>query len=316
MARRKVKRMDGYDVVIAGGGPGGCVLAKDLAKAGKKVILVEQGGNSIKGIGTAMGMFFGGHMEKAPFPAVYGKTAEGHNVAVGKGIGGGTYLYGGIAADPDFGAFEDIGIDLKPYVQAAKEETWVQKVPDDFIGPQTRRMMEIGNELGFPFKVSEKHIQFDKCKYGCPTPIFGCARGAKWMGKYAADEAEAYGAELLIFTKVRDVITENGVAVGVNAKSVKTNQEYEIRGKTVVCCGGGKGSALMLMKSGLLEAGTRCSGDPSFMTFGYLPKGSKGMGKEHGSVIGFVDDERGDTYGQLHNLLALNVSRYHDEFDG
>lgn len=289
----QVKKMEGYDVVIAGGGPGGCVLAKDLTKAGKKVIIVEQGGNSTRGIGSPLGLYFGGHMEKAPFPKMFAETIEGHQVALGKGIGGGTYLYGGIAAFPDFKAFEDVGIDLKPYLEDAKRETWVEEVPDEFLGPNTKRMMDIAKELGFPFKKSIKHIKFSKCQYGCTKPTFGCPKGAKWMGKYAADEAEAHGAKLLIYTKVRDVIIEDGVAVGVNAKSVRGDQEYEIRGKAVVCCGGGKGSALMLMKSGLVEAGTRLSGDPCFTSYGLLPEGSKGMGVEHGSVIDFVDDERG-----------------------
>ena len=35
-----VKRLQA-DVVIAGGGPGGCVMAKDLSEKGKKVILID-----------------------------------------------------------------------------------------------------------------------------------------------------------------------------------------------------------------------------------------------------------------------------------
>jgi len=65
-----VKRLEGFDVVIVGGGPTGCVLAKDLSKAGKKVVLIEKGGNSLKGIGTMRGMLNNEHMVRAKFPNI------------------------------------------------------------------------------------------------------------------------------------------------------------------------------------------------------------------------------------------------------
>ena len=40
-----VKNLE-VDVAIAGAGPGGCTLAMELSKKGKKVVLVEQGTNS------------------------------------------------------------------------------------------------------------------------------------------------------------------------------------------------------------------------------------------------------------------------------
>ena len=38
----KVRRLDA-DVVVAGAGPGGCTVARELSKKGKKVILVDKG---------------------------------------------------------------------------------------------------------------------------------------------------------------------------------------------------------------------------------------------------------------------------------
>lgn len=289
-----VKRLEGFDVVIAGGGPCGCVLAKDLSKAGKKVILIEKGGNNLKGIGTMMGMLNGEHMVRAKFPNIWQTTLEGHSVVLGKGLGGGSYLYAGIAGMPQLEAFDEVGIDLRPYVEDAKKETWVSRTPDEFLGPTTKRMLQVTNAIGLPFETAYRHINFEKCEYGCKTAAFGCKRGAKWMGYYAANEAAEHGAMLQIYTDVRNVIVENGVAVGVNARGIKDGQDYEIRGQTVVCTAGGLGSAGILTRSGIRGAGLRLFGDPSFGSTGLLPKDDlKSNFYEHGTSIYYMDDKNG-----------------------
>ena len=289
-----VRRLEGFDVVIAGGGPCGCVLAKDLSKAGKKVILIEKGGSSLKGIGTMRGMLNGEHMARAKFPNIWQTTLEGQNLVLGTGIGGGSYLYAGIAGMPQFEAFDDVGIDLRPYLEDAKNETWVSRTPDEFLGPTTKHMLEVTNAIGLPFEPTHRHINFEKCEYGCKTSAFGCKRGAKWMGYYAASEAAEHGAKLQIHTDVRNVIVENGTAVGVNARGVKDGQDYEIRGNTVVCTAGGLGSAGILIKSGIRGAGLRLFGDPSFGSMGLLPEGGlKSHFYEHGTSISYMDDENG-----------------------
>ncbi len=288
------KKLEGFDVVIVGGGPSGCVMAKDLSRAGKKVILIEKGGNNLKGIGTMRGMLNGEHMERAKFPNIWQTTLEGHSVVLGTGIGGGSYLYAGIAGIPELGIFDEVGIDLRPYLEDAKKETWVSKTPDEFIGPTTKHMLEVTNAIGLPFEPTYRHINFEKCIYGCKTAAFGCAKGAKWMGYYAANEATEYGAKLQIYTDVRDIIVENGVAVGVNARGIKDGQLYEIRGTTVVVSAGGIGSPGILTRSGIRGAGQRLFGDPSLSSTGLLPKGGlKSHFYEHGTSISYMDVENG-----------------------
>ncbi|MFC2028130.1 FAD-dependent oxidoreductase, partial [Chloroflexota bacterium] len=52
----KVKKID-TDVAIIGGGPGGCTLAKELSAKGKKVVLLEKGGDHKRFLGSVMGNF-------------------------------------------------------------------------------------------------------------------------------------------------------------------------------------------------------------------------------------------------------------------
>jgi len=285
---RQVKKMEA-DVIIAGGGPGGCVLAKDLTRQGKKVILVEQGGEELKFFGSPL-MIFGGHMEKAPNGKRL-KTLEGDVLIQGVGVGGGSKTYVGLAFRPDLDAWRDVGVDLEPYMDAAEEESWVQEVPDEFYGPVNRRVAEAANSLGYPWKKFLKHIDYNRCEVGCSKCFMGCTRHAKWGGQYPAAEAKKEGATLLTHTKIRDVITENGVAVGITGQH-RSGQPYEITGNTVILAAGGIGSARILQRSGVYEAGKTLAGDPSLMMCGFLEKG-KGSYKEQQMVNGEMDDERG-----------------------
>lgn len=278
------------DVVIAGGGPGGCMIANDLSKKGKKVVLIEQGANDTKLYGSAVGLAMGGHVEMGKRWRLR-KTIERHSLVLGKGVGGGTKLYQGIAFLPNIKLFERVGIDLTPYVDEAARETWTNETPDEFLGPETRRLMETALKLGHPWKKFLKHIDFGKCKLGCNTCGNGCPIGAKWSGKVPADEAAKRGATLLTHTRVRDVIVENGVAVGVRARG-RDGRAYEVYGNAVVCSAGGVGSAPILKRSGIREAGSWLVGDPSIMMWGFLREG-RGPAHDLQMIVGSLDEEHG-----------------------
>jgi len=286
---RQVKKMQA-DVIIAGGGPGGCVLAKDLTRQGKKVILVEQGGDGFKFFGTPLFGAFGGHVQmRGPFGVL--RTLEGDMLVQGIGVGGGSKSYVGAAFKPDETAWKDVGIDLAPYLDAAMEESWVQEVPDEFYGPVSQRLTEAANSLGHPWGKFTKHIDYNKCNPRCVKCFYGCTRHAKWGGQYAAAEAKEEGATILTYVTVRDVITENGVAVGITGQH-RSGQRYEITGGTVILAAGGMGTARILQRSGVYEAGSLLAGDPSLMMCGFLDEGP-GQYAEHPMVNGYMDDERG-----------------------
>lgn len=233
----KVKGLEA-DVVITGGGPGGCTIAKELSKKGKKVILVEQGGASKRFLGTPFGILT--RLEKGlhfPFPVK--RTVEGDNLILAKCVGGGTVIYAGSAFPPNMEYWEKHGIDIpQELVDEAMEETWSNLPPDDFIGPGTRRIWEAAGDLGLPYKRLYRHVDFTKCKLGCEDCTLGCSRDAKWTGAVFMEEAVKNGATLLTHTKVREVIIEDGVAGGVRAVG-KGGTQYEIEAKVVVCSAGG-----------------------------------------------------------------------------
>lgn len=278
------------DVAIVGGGPGGCTMAKDLTQKGKKVVLIEQGGNDTKFFGSVVGLALGGHAEMGKRMKMR-KTIEGQTLVMGKGVGGGTKLYQGLAFLPDIDAFKGFDIDLTPYVDAAVKETWTNPIPENFLGSETQLIMETAHAQGHIWEQFLKHIDFNRCEPGCTKCGSGCPKGAKWTGKVPADEAQRNGAILLIHTKVRDVIVENGVAVGVRARG-NDGQKYEIGCNAVVCSAGGIGTTPILKRSGLHDVGNWLSGDPSVLMFGFI-KESRGHGYEHQMAVGGLDEERG-----------------------
>ena len=287
--RNNIERLQ-TDVVIAGGGPGGCILANDLSKKGKHVVLIEKGGNDTRFFGSPVGMFLGGHMERTPYGG-FPTTMEGDPLILGVGIGGGTKLYQGIAGPPNIEVFSRFGIDLSPYVEDAKKETWANEIPEEFFGPATRRLRDTALEAGLPWEKMLHHVDYNKCKLGCTLCGSGCKRGAKWTGKVPADAAEKQGATLLVHTKANEIMVEKGEAVGVRANG-RDKKRYEIQSNAVVCASGGIGTTPLLKKAGIYEAGSWFVGDPSILMFGFLKQG-RGPFNEHQMMIGHFDEERG-----------------------
>ncbi len=71
------------DVAIVGGGPGGCTLAKELSKKGKKIVLLEKGGDDDRLLGNGMGVLL--RLEKGfHFSLPLKKTKEGDTVILAK----------------------------------------------------------------------------------------------------------------------------------------------------------------------------------------------------------------------------------------
>jgi len=308
---RQVEKLEA-DVVIAGGGPAGCSIARDLSRRGKKVILIEKGTDNDRLLGNGLGVFL--RLEKGfHFPMPLKKTTQGDTVILAKCLGGGTLLYAGSAFEPDVEYWKKHGIELQQeMIDEAAKECWVNMPPDDFIGPGTKRVWEAADELGFPFEKLQRHVDFTKCKPNCEYCINGCRRTAKWTALEFAAEAIKNGTTLLIRTEVQDIIIEDGVAVGVRAKG-KGGQRYQINAKVVVCSAGGTHTARILQRSGFPEAGSWFTGDPTFFTFGFVKDGPTNSA-EHSMTAGWHDEEHGVIFcSMLSPYLSWHMQIIQDE---
>jgi choline dehydrogenase-like flavoprotein len=279
------------DVAIVGGGPAGCTLAKELSKKGRRVILLEKGGDDDRFLGNGLGVFL--RLEKGMhFPLPLKRTREGDTVIIARCLGGGTVLYAAAACKPDLDYWKEVGIELdRDLIDEAEEECWVSSPPEEYIGPGTRRVWEAANDLGFPFERQYRHVDFSKCRPGCEYCNNGCRRGAKWTAREFAREAIANGASILTRTEVTEIVVDGGVACGVKARG-RRGERYEIEAKAVACCAGGTHTARLLQRSGFPEAGSWFTGDPTFFTFGFVNEGPTNAG-EHSMTVGWHDEENG-----------------------
>jgi choline dehydrogenase-like flavoprotein len=283
-----IKKLEA-DVVIAGAGPGGATIARELSKAGKKVILIEKGKYRQKATGH-LALFRS--MERLGLTY----TVEGANYLQGIGVGGSSLLSAGTSVDPYPEDWKKYGIDLTEETKEARNDCWIHQAPKSYVGPATNRLVAAADAIGQKWERIDKFIDLANCKR-CYDCLLGCSNNAKWSGVVFAEEALKNGATLLTEVNVKDVIVENNIAGGVRAYGLG-GQSYEIRGKTIVSSAGALGSARILQRSGIKDAGNSFTGDPSIMAFGFLKRGIGNM-KELVFSVGYHDKPGGVFFGNV-----------------
>jgi choline dehydrogenase-like flavoprotein len=242
------------DVVVIGSGPGGATVARGLARAGRKVLLLEKGkrlwwvGNHLAGMRMSdrMGLSF---------------SEEGLHIVRAMTLGGSTLMYCGSATEPPEWLATRYGIDLSTYVAQTIQELALEPLPDDVVGSAALRIMEAADGLGYRFEKFRKFIDPEKCRSHCGgTCMLGCPYKAKWTAANYVDDMVAAGGEVITGCSVSEVVITDGVATGVVART--SRGPLEIEAKTVILAAGGLGTPCILQRSGLHEAGVGMFIDP------------------------------------------------------
>jgi choline dehydrogenase-like flavoprotein len=247
------------DVVIAGSGPGGATVARELSRKGKKIILCEAGKYQQR---------FGASPFLLSMLDRFGLTfsKEGTWVLRPKTAGGASVVYCGTAVKPPAWLKDKYGIDLTEEVEELYREIPIQPLPDSRIGQAARRIMQAARDIGLDWKPIDKWIRADRCKQDCGLCALGCPTGAKWTAREFIQEARKNGVELLLQTQVDRVLTRNGKAVGVRARGPRG--WVDIEAETVVLSAGGQGTPPILQRSGIHDAGQGFFCDPLWFVAG------------------------------------------------
>ena len=117
---------EAYEYIVIGTGPGGAPVARELAKAGKKVLMVERGAYHQKFLGFPFGLRL---LERF---MLFARSQEGVIIERGITVGGSSMVYQSNVADPPKKLIDAMGIDFKPETDEIKAEIGVRVLPDRF----------------------------------------------------------------------------------------------------------------------------------------------------------------------------------------
>lgn len=279
--------------VVIGSGPGGATVARDLARAGRRVLLLERGrdwrGHPL--YGTYPGVLLYSDKRALLF------TDEGMNIVRPLMVGGATSMFAGCSWPPATWWRERYGIDLEPWATAVSKELGIAPLPPELRGPGSTALAEAASSLGMDWVPQDKFMWprradgFD-CGAKC---LLGCRCGAKWnAGEWVAD-AEAAGAELWTRARAERIRIEDGRVTGVSGR--RGREAFQVEAETVVVAAGGLGSATLLRASGFDGAGRGLTMDSTVMVYGTHP--SLGMGGEPPMTWSYPDDELGVLFSTL-----------------
>lgn len=237
-----------YDYVIIGSGPGGATAAKELAKKGKKVLVVEKGLVIKPGqLGNLWdAVFYPGFYKRL---AVFNQSIEGTIIYATENQGGSSVFSCGNLVRTD--VFSRYGIDLSDeFVEAEKEI----RVAPACLNPTTKRIMEVSGKLGYLTAPMPKGF-VGQCN-ACGNCVVGCSKGAKWDARIFLDEAMKSGAKLIRGEVFKILFTSS-----YNARGVKLKTGEEIECDRVIVAAGALSTPSILQNSGI------CAGIGLFIDF-------------------------------------------------
>jgi cholesterol oxidase len=304
-----------YDVVVVGSGYGGGVAASRLARAGKRVCVLERGRELLTGEFPTRFPDLRGEMQLtgrrlrlgSPTGLYDVRFGEDMHVLVGCGLGGGSLINAGVALRPDPRVFADPvwpaevagdGLLDEGYARAAR---WVRPARDAAAADRTkyRALQKAGTALqgklvqapvvvGFEATINPAGVAQPACTY-CGDCCGGCNVGAKnTVALTYLPDAAAHGAHIFTHARVRHVGKGPGGGWRVDFQRLDGSDAAGVVGADVVVLAAGTlGSTEILLRSremGLalsdrLGRGFSANGD--IIAFGYgakLPVDAIGVG--------------------------------------
>jgi len=258
-----------YDAIVVGTGPGGASVALQLAKAKKKVCILERGPR-VEKPGTVLGML-GAVDLMGLMPGLISPM-----IVRGIALGGSTLLYCGTAVYPPKWLKEKYGIALEEYADDTIEELDLKPLPENMLGESARLIMKSANDLGYQWEPFRKFFKPERAKKECTggSCMMGCSCGMKWTAGEYVDQAVSLGAELFLKTRVDRIIRDNGTCIGVIAKTPEGEKQF--KAKLTIISAGGVGTPGILLRSGIEDAGKKFFTDPVVMVYGIAKGNIKG----------------------------------------
>lgn len=250
------------DVVVIGSGAGGGVVAGELARAGKRVVVLEKGGYNYEGNFS--------WQEEQAMPELFLKRGAlstrdlGVIMLAGGSLGGGTVVnwMTSLRTPPDIlqewetdsglhGCFT--GSRLQDSFASVEQRISVNTENSQH-NRQNHLLYEGASALGYHAEVAPRNTV--GCQQRCGFCNMGCRHGCSQstLKTYLQDAYDAQ-ARIVVRCDARRVLLEGGRAVGVQATVTHEQSgrtcELTVRAATVVVAAGALVSPLILQASGI-----------------------------------------------------------------
>ena len=275
------------NTIIVGSGPGGATTARELARRGQKVLLLERGIDHRPNgyYGTYLGALIYADRMSLLF------TQEGLNIVRPLMVGGATSMYCGCAAPPPDWLKQRYGVDIDLEVSEASEELEIAPLPPELRGAASTRIAEAASDLGYAWQPQLKFMKPSRAKkFDCGAKcMLGCRCHAKWNAAEWVDEAVEAGADLRTKARVDRVLVEGGRAIGVEGNL--DGKPFTAHADNVILAAGGIGTPRILHRSGLERAGQGMTMDVTVMVYGFIKE--QGIGNEPPMTWSWENQELG-----------------------
>jgi choline dehydrogenase-like flavoprotein len=290
------------DVVVIGSGSGGAAVARELARDGRSVIVLEEGGHYapeeygampvthvLRRMGRESGLSVALAVGDTPLIAVMG----------GKCVGGSSVLTGGVCFRiPDevlHGWSTDLKLDrmtpesLDPYFAEVERTIHVEDVPTAMRSRSSELFVEGAAKMGIAMKSLRRNTH--GCR-GAARCNFGCPHRAKMSVDISfLPDATAHGARIVSDALVERIDITGGKARGVRGRFLdgetgEPRVPFDIRAKVVVVACGSLHTPVLLRRSGLdsPHIGRHLTLHPTFRVGALFDEDVSGWDGSHQSV--------------------------------
>lgn len=260
---RRGERSVRCDVVVSGGGAGGAMAARELARAGLQVLLLEEGDDQLPGAFT--------QREDEMIPRLFqehgGRRSDDLAITIlgGRGLGGSTIHNTNLCkrTDPEILRQwrEDLGIegvgesDLAPFFAEVERDLGVAPIAPEQINAHNALVRRGTERLGWRGAVLSHNrrncIGSGFCELGCTYDAKLNAR------KVLVPQALAAGANVWTDARVDRVVHDAARASGVEATLLdargRPHGRLTVRARAVCLAGSAIGSAAIALRSGIAD---------------------------------------------------------------
>lgn len=251
------------DVCVIGSGPGGAVVAKELAELGLHVVLLEAGTRiDTKTSTREPGEFLSRFMQQGGLRAMLGNTFVASMQA--EALGGTAEVNSAILKPmPDSILKEwienyeltDLSVEeMHKHYTAVEEELGVRPTETEALGPKNQVVKRGFEALGWDNQALTRAVV--KCQ-GAADCLTACPSGAKrTMSTTYLPKASQAGADIYPLCRARYILRDKDRAIGVRAdildpKTRKPRADMTVYAKAVVVSAGVMSSPLILRRSGI-----------------------------------------------------------------